>query len=272
MAYEVIRNAMVYFSPTGSVRAIARSISQGVAINPREFDLTLPSVRERKVTLEDAEFVLLAFPVYGGRLPAIMRAYISQLPRGKRPVAAVVVYGNVGFGDALLELYDLCVSRDFDVVAAAAFIGEHAYSSVLGSKRPNEADKERARVFGVGIRQALFTDGNIVRSILSKGSGATSKPPQLPSQITFMLRPRSCESCRNCVYSCPVSAFINNDPANIDYDKCIGCGACIKLCPHKARVYMDDDFLDDVAWMVANNQDPKQPAIYLPPNLPEYFR
>jgi ferredoxin len=272
MAYQVIRNAMVYFSPTGSVRAIAKSIAQGVAINPREFDLTLPAGRDRKVTLEEAEFVLLAFPVYGGRLPILVRDIVATLPKGNRPVAAVVIYGNVSYGDALLELYDLCISRDFDVVAAAAFVGEHAYSHVLGRNRPNDADKEMARVFGVGIRQALFTDGNIGRELLARNAKTPYRPHQLPTNLNFALKPRSCEVCRICIHCCPVAAFVGGDPKKIDFNKCIGCGACIKLCPQKARKFMDDEFLDDVALMVANNSDTKNPVIYLPPNLPEYLK
>jgi ferredoxin len=65
---------------------------------------------------------------------------------------------------------------------------------------------------------------------------------------------------------------MDNDPTKIDYKKCIGCGACIKLCKHKARMFMGDDFLDNIALMSANNNEPKQPTLYLPPNLPEYFR
>ncbi|MDR3153262.1 MAG: 4Fe-4S binding protein [Deltaproteobacteria bacterium] len=271
MAHQVIRNALVYFSPTGGTRAVAKSVAQGLAINPREFDQTLPADREKKILLEDAEFVLLAFPVYGGRLPSLARDVIAQLPRGKRPAAAVVVYGNVGPGDALVELYDLCIGRDFEIKAAGAFVGEHSYSSVLGRNRPDDADRERARVFGVGIRQTLFGNSVIPREAIAKGPVQPYRVQEPRQALTFMLKPRSCEVCRLCIHSCPVGAFIGGDPKKIDLDKCIGCAACIKLCPHKARRFGDDDFLDEVALMVANHSDAKAPAVYLPPNLPEYL-
>jgi NAD-dependent dihydropyrimidine dehydrogenase PreA subunit/flavodoxin len=271
MAHQVIRNALVYFSPTGATRAIAKSIAQGLAINPREFDQTLPSDRERKIALEDAEFVLLAFPVYGGRLPPLARDVVLQLPKGKRPAAAVVVFGNVGPGDALPELYDLCASRDFEIKAAGAFVGEHSYSSVLGRGRPNDADRERARVFGVGIRQTLFNNAVIPREAVAKGPAAPYRPHDPKQPLHFTLKPRSCEVCRICIHSCPVGAFVGGDPKKIDLEKCIGCAACIKLCPHKARKFEDDDFLDDVAVMVANHSEAKAPMIFLPPNLPEYL-
>jgi NAD-dependent dihydropyrimidine dehydrogenase PreA subunit len=271
MAHQVIRNALVYFSPTGATRAIAKSIAQGLAINPREFDQTLPADREKKIALEEAEFILLAFPVYGGRLPALAKDVFAQLPRGKRPAAAVVVFGNVGPGDALVELYDLCAARDFEIKAAGAFIGEHSYSTVLGRNRPNDADRERARVFGVGIRQTLFGNSVIAREAIAKGPVAPYRPYQSKQTLSFVLKPRSCEACRVCVHACPVGAFVGGDPKKIDVDRCIGCAACIKLCPQKARKFEDDDFLDDVALMVANHSEAKQPVVYLPPNLPEYL-
>jgi ferredoxin len=271
MAHQVIRNALVYFSPTGATKAIAKSIAQGLAINPREFDQTLPADREKKILLEDAEFILLAFPVYGGRLPSLAKDVFAQLPRGRRPAAAVVVYGNVGPGEALVELFDLCAARDFEIKAAGAFVGEHSYSNVLGRNRPDDADKERARVFGVGIRQTLFGNAVIGREAVAKAHAISWKPAEPQQARTFMLKPRSCEACRFCIHSCPVGAFIGGDPKRIDQEKCIGCAACIKLCPHKARTFGDEDFMDDVAVMVANNSEAKQPLVFLPPNLPEYM-
>ncbi|MDR1166183.1 MAG: 4Fe-4S binding protein [Deltaproteobacteria bacterium] len=271
MAYQVIRNTLIYFSPTGTTRTIAKSVAQGVAINPREFDLTLPLEREKKIYLEEAEFLLLAFPVHGGRLPPMAREVVGALPRGRRPVAAVVVFGNVGYGDALLELYDLCLSRDFEVKAAGAFVGEHSYSHVLGENRPNEADRELARVFGVGIRQSLFCSWNIGREAVSRDALSPYRPYPNKIKLNFMIRPRSCEVCRICVHSCPVGAFVGGDPKKIDFEKCIGCAACVKLCPNKARKFVDDDFLDDIALMAANHNEAKNPVTFLPPNLPEYF-
>lgn len=40
--------------------------------------------------------------------------------------------------------------------------------------------------------------------------------------------------CDPCVYSCPVGAISMKDinaPPIIDYDKCIGCGKCVGICP-----------------------------------------
>ncbi|MCL2675853.1 MAG: 4Fe-4S binding protein [Firmicutes bacterium] len=45
-----------------------------------------------------------------------------------------------------------------------------------------------------------------------------------------------CIGCGACVDSCPVTAIVLNDKAEIDPDTCIDCGACESECPVSAIV------------------------------------
>jgi ferredoxin len=264
MGRQVIQSASLYFSPTGGTRKIVKSVAHGLALRPRDFDLTLPSGRERGVALDRDELLLLAFPVYGGRLPRLVRDYFVKLPSGRRPAACVVVYGNRSYEDALLELFDLCVSKSYEVVGAAAFVGEHSYSKVMGKGRPDPADEEKARRFGLAVRQTLLGDGKLTeRQFL----GRAGRRPYRPYPEKLALAPstsRKCARCLLCVRNCPVGAFINGDPRTINLDKCILCAACIKLCPEGAKSFTDDEFTDDMAALAAANLERKEPVTFHP--------
>jgi ferredoxin len=215
------------------------------------------------VNLERDELLILASPVHGGRLPQLAKDFFLRLASGKRPVVAVVVYGNREYGDALLELYDLCVGKGFEVVGAGAFIGEHSYSHVMGKNRPDPADEERARRFGLAVRQTMLTDNTLgEKPLLAKG-----RRPYRAYLTKFSLAlatSRRCANCLSCVRHCPVGAFEGGDPRKVNRDKCIMCAACVKLCPEGAKFIDDDDFTDDMAALAAANLDRKEPSVFLP--------
>lgn len=57
--------------------------------------------------------------------------------------------------------------------------------------------------------------------------------------------PRLCMHCQNppCVDVCPTKASCkrNDGIVFVDYDKCIGCKACMVACPYQARYYNEGD-------------------------------
>ena len=45
---------------------------------------------------------------------------------------------------------------------------------------------------------------------------------------------RKCRKCNLCKTRCNEDAITIRDKSYIDHDKCVGCGACVSICPHKA--------------------------------------
>jgi len=43
-----------------------------------------------------------------------------------------------------------------------------------------------------------------------------------------------CTGCGICVDACPQEAITVDDFAKIDADKCVDCGACVEECPNDA--------------------------------------
>ena len=89
---------VAYFSPTHTTKTIAEEVANALAVplcaSIEVVDLTLPGHRPADVSCGADDVLVFGFPVYAGRVPA------------------------------LLEASDLLGERGFDVVAAGAFIGE----------------------------------------------------------------------------------------------------------------------------------------------------
>ena len=69
------------------------------------------------------------------------------------------------------------------------------------------------------------------------------------------VNPQKCIGCNACIRVCPVKeacvSKITPDGktfTGVDPDKCINCGECIRVCTHGARDYLDDyeDFIEDM--------------------------
>lgn len=67
---------------------------------------------------------------------------------------------------------------------------------------------------------------------------------RFPNSIRVFV-PVLCNHCEEatCVDVCPTEATYKRDDGMvmIDFDKCIGCGACIEHCPYHARDFVVDD-------------------------------
>ena len=149
----------VYFSPTGTTKTIAESIVQGISPEFIEMiDITKRSQRNGQPLLGEDDIVILATPVYYGRVPGEILPYLTSLKAAQTPVVLVAVYGNRAFEDALKELHDIAVDAEFIPVAGGAFVAEHSYSSKtypIAANRPDESDIRKAQEFGAAIRKKL---------------------------------------------------------------------------------------------------------------------
>ena len=115
---------LVHFSPTQTTARVLQAIARGMAQSATELDIA----HQIDATKEFAqnEVVVVGVPVYGGRVPALAAQRLAHLRGNGTPAVAVVVYGNRAYEDALLELQQLLTAQGFEVMAAAAFIGEHS--------------------------------------------------------------------------------------------------------------------------------------------------
>ena len=64
-------------------------------------------------------------------------------------------------------------------------------------------------------------------------------------KVSRLFLPVLCNHCQDapCESACPTGATFTSDEGLvlIDYDQCMGCGACAAACPYNARVLIDEE-------------------------------
>jgi len=229
---------LIYFSPTGTSKSVVVAIAEGLEGVGRflETDLTHPGFTPCTLLGPD-DLAVIGVPVYAGRVPEIAEKRLKEIKGAGTPAVIVAVYGNREYEDALLELREIATARGFRVVAAAAFIGEHSFSTEelpIAAGRPDPEDLKKARDFG----------RSIVRSLASSREGGTREidiPGNVPYRdgmenlpFTPLVDQDICTLCETCIKNCPVGAISLDGRIVMDAETCILCASCVKCCPEKA--------------------------------------
>jgi ferredoxin len=257
---------LVCFSPTGTTKTVIKSIARGFNHDHVELiDITKPRAREHGFMIGKDDLLIIAVPVYMGRVPSVLSAWLNSVKADNTPAVCVVVYGNRAFDDALLELKDSMEKCGCHVIAGAAFIGEHSFSSVdLPSSvgRPDANDLLHAELFGRKIKEAIIE----MRSINFGNKFAI--PGNFPYggtnnlwHLDFIAVNNDCVQCGICAEGCPVGAIDSEKSCIIDKDKCTLCCACIKKCPQKARA-MKAGPMKEAAIRCTNFTERKEPELF----------
>lgn len=245
----------VYFSATDTTKGVVCRIASRIAAQLRiactEVDFTLPAARQEPLLFGRDELVVMGTPVYAGRVPNVLLGYLRTMQGKGAWGVPVVVYGNRNYDDALIELRDLMENAGVRTVAAAAFVGEHAFSRLLGAGRPDARDFAKADAFASEVARKI-------------GQAACREEPVVVEGVPFpyrgYYRPRDrhgkaidilkvkplvnerCTDCKLCAEVCPMGS-ISRDHVREYTGICIKCGACIKKCPEHARYYEDQGYL-----------------------------
>ena len=259
---------VVYFSPTETTKKIAKYIAQGINIDSTQFyDITLPKAREKQIETNKNDILLIAFPVYMGRVPEIVTHYLKKLTIENTPLVSLAVYGNRHFDDALLEINNSLKAKGAIPFASAAFIGEHSFSTKehpIAESRPNKQDLDLAYNFGTKVKNKIYSIDKIMDSkeIIVPGNNPYGGVTQIWS-LDFIYINDNCINKGKCAQVCPTGAIDTKNIRNINIDKCISCCACIKACPQNARSIKDSKVKD--ASIRLNNlfKEPKSPEFFI---------
>ena len=247
--------------------AIADSLAKGVNesgqtsadessnISVTNINITPHAKREASLTFGADDIVIVGTPTYAGRVPNKIMPYFRDGIKGSNTLAVILVtYGNRAYDDSMKELSELMTNNGFIVIAAAAFVCQHSFTSKLATGRPDEEDIKKASDFGISVsRSFLDSDGNIddLKLDLSSVPGRTIaeteyyKPVKTDGKPAAFLKamPKTdaskCNHCGKCSIVCPMNCFAND--CLTPEGTCIKCMACIADCPNNAKFFTDED-------------------------------
>ena len=254
----------LYFSATGVTAKVVNEIARGLNNDFEEYNITKPEAREKELSFSKDDLLVVGVPVYAGRLTKLVRDYFETIKGDNTLAVFVVVYGNRDYEDALIELKELFEERGFIGVAACSFIGEHSYTSKVGTGRPDDMDLEIALDFSEKIKSKIEKIKSIeeLEYFFVKGSVPYRERKDFPDMAP--LTDSSCISCGICARFCPTDAIDFKDYGKIDKTKCIACCSCIKRCPVDSKS-MDNEFFNTIREKLIDNfsKTRKEPELFI---------
>jgi len=259
---------LVYFSPTGTTKAIIQGIARGINQSAVELiDITKPNARKQQLQTSENELLVVAVPVYMGRVPALLMEWLLRIKAHNTPTVCIVVYGNRVYDDALLELKDTLITCGCLPITCAAYIGEHSFSSSetpTAEGRPDASDLHHAELLGRKINEKLLSISSVdhISDINIPGNYPYGGVTELWN-VDFIAVSNDCAQCGICAEVCPVGAIASENSNLIDNEKCITCCACIKNCPQNARTMKTGLVKDAAIRLNTLYQERKEPVFFL---------
>ncbi|MGW8316226.1 MAG: EFR1 family ferrodoxin [Bacteroidales bacterium] len=268
MPFNIKTLKLVCFSPTGTTKKILQAVAGGINHGAADLiDLTTPGARTQKLKTSEDDLLVVAVPVYMGRVPALLMEWLNGIAANDSPAVCIVVYGNRAYEDALIELEDILRKQGCIPVAGAAYIGEHSYSSSeipIAESRPDERDLQDARTFGRKTMEKLRSCSSL-EHLMELGI-----PGHIPLEgaawiwnVDFIAISKECSQCGTCSEKCPVGAIDATDSYLIDQEKCITCCACIRNCPQNARSMKPGAVKDTALRLNRLQKERKEPAHFI---------
>lgn len=255
------RICALYFSPTGGTEKIARLVAGSLAaeLNLEQvfIDFTKPEKRQAAFRFGADDLLVMASPVYAGRLPnKLMPEYKAKILGNNTPAVPICVFGNRSPDEAVRELALLLEENGFLIAGAAAFAGRHAFSDKVGAGRPDKADLAQITEFSVRAAEKLSGTQLPLLDMDHSEIGLYYVPRKEDGTPAKFLKAKpftdwdKCVHCGLCARSCPLGSI---DRETMDATGlCIKCQACVRRCPTHAKHFEDADFLSHVAMLEQN--------------------
>ncbi len=266
----------VYFSPTGGTEKyalnLAKAIAEGLGAEFEKYDYTLPEAREKVLSFSKDELVVIATPVYAGRVPNKLIGFVQDNFKGNDALGVpVAVYGNRSVDNGLIELRIEMENNGFHTIAGAALVSQHVMSNIMAAGRPDEGDIAYIKDFGKKIAEKVKGLEDYPAPIAVKGIEpvpAYYTPLDEHGQPAKFLKAKpvtdadKCTECGICAEVCPMGS-INRDNVYEVPGVCVKCQACVRKCPEDAKHFTDSVMLSHIKMLETNYASRKENEIFI---------
>jgi len=247
-----VNYTILTFSPTGKSKACALAVAKATKQEVVELDVTHFSQRRKPLALSDTTLIV-AYPVYGGRVPRLFAKYLTeQVTFTHCKALSIATFGNRAFEDALAEMEDLLLAKGVPLIGCASIGCEHSYTDKVGSKRPDIKDfqvLDRLAVYLNGKTETVHPPGNRPY----RRAMPVADPPYMPT-----LKDKGGKIHSQCYRVCPTGSLAKGDPSI-----CIHCCACIQVS-NNTLVLQSPVFVTFAKHLEETCQQRVDSALYLP--------
>lgn len=231
---------ILYFSGTGNSRYVAKRIAgitcdEVISINKRLKEDDYSPVTSEK------PFVLVA-PVYAGRLPRVVDAYIKRVEfTGTKQAYFIGTCASTPWVTAEY-VEKLCKEKGFLFLGFNSVIMPQGYVAGGGTQPREVNDKIIAKAEPAIVKIAEAIRNGQMLPTEQPGKAFMSKVLN-PIMYSVMIKAKSfratdsCNGCGRCEEMCPLNNVRLTDGKPVWGDSCTHCMACIAGCPQEAIEY-----------------------------------
>lgn len=233
---------IVYFSGTGSTARVADYLKK--AFGGHEIAITETQLNTKSYTEQNADLLVILYPVYAFNAPMPIDEWIAQAPAGEGRTAAVFsvsgggeVSPNTACRTGVIRQlegkgYDVCYESMFVMPSNVFITLNDVLCAMLLKASQNKAERVATDILsGRTVRTKPYAiDLQMSKlGLIEKRSGGVSFAKKLKAT-------EQCSGCSWCVIHCPRGNITMQDGKPVFGKQCIVCLRCVYGCPQKAIV------------------------------------